>query len=74
MEIFFINTYTDSIGHFKEISSEITTLFAKKWKAKIEEWKKKIDCEYDWGCQICPYRENCYYVKEILIKREELGK
>lgn len=74
MEIFFINTYTDSIGHFKEISSEITARFAKKWKAKIEEWKKKIDCEYDWGCQICPYRENCYYVKELLIKREELGK
>jgi len=40
MEIFFINTYTDSIGHFKEISSEITAQFAKKWKAKIEEWKK----------------------------------
>ncbi len=73
MEIFFI-TYTDSIGHFKEISSEITAQFAKKWKAKIEEWKKKIDCEYDWGCQICPYRENCYYIKEVLIKREELGK
>ncbi len=74
MEIFFINTYEDSIGHFKEISSEITTQFAKKWKAKIEEWKKSIDCEYDWGCQICPYREDCYYVKEVLIKREELGK
>ncbi len=74
MEIFLINTYTDSIEHFKKISSEITAQFAKKWKAKIEEWKKKIDCEYDWGCQICPYRENCYYVKEVLIKREELGK
>lgn len=74
MEIFFINTYTDSIGHFREISSEITAQFTKKWKAKIEDWKKKIDCEYDWGCQICPYRENCYYVKEVLIKREELGK
>ncbi|TKJ27303.1 MAG: hypothetical protein CEE42_02670 [Promethearchaeota archaeon Loki_b31] len=74
MEIFFINTYTDSIGHFKEISSEITAQFAKKWKAKIEEWKKRVDCEYAWACQICPYRENCYYVKEVLIKREELGK
>ncbi|MHA1106384.1 MAG: hypothetical protein ACTSPN_11820 [Promethearchaeota archaeon] len=74
MEIFFINTYKDSIGHFKEISSEIQSQLAKKWKAKIEEWKKMIDCEYDWGCQICPFRDDCYYIKEILIKREELRK
>lgn len=72
IEIFFINSYPESIDRFKEIASEIFLKFKEKWKTKIEDWKKKVDCEYDWGCGICPYREECYKIKQALIKREDL--
>ena len=71
-EIIFINSYPESIKQFIDASAEIYARSKKKWKVKIEEWKKKIDCEYDWGCEICPYKEECFNVKEVLIKREEI--
>lgn len=72
MEILFINSYPDSIDEFRNVSSEIFRQIKQGWIDKIEEWKKKVDCEYDWGCEICPYRDECYNLKKVLIKREEL--
>ncbi|UCC18730.1 MAG: hypothetical protein JSV62_11565 [Promethearchaeota archaeon] len=74
IEIFFINSYPDVIDEIIEISSKITISQNKKWLKKIEEWKKKIDCEYDWGCEICPYREECYGIKQVLVEREKIEK
>ncbi|MFX1419194.1 MAG: hypothetical protein ACFE9N_09770 [Promethearchaeota archaeon] len=74
MEIFFINSYPTVIDEIIEISTKITTFQNKKWLKKIEEWKKRIDCEYDWGCEICPYREECYGIKQVLIEREKIEK
>ena len=45
-----------------------------RWKKKIDEWKKRIDCDYDWGCEICPYQEECYDIKKTLVEREKIGR
>ncbi|MFX1329044.1 MAG: hypothetical protein ACFE91_13035 [Promethearchaeota archaeon] len=74
MEIFFINSYPELIDEIIEISSKITIAQNKKWLKKIEEWKKRIDCEYDWGCEICPYQEECYGIKQVLLEREKIEK
>ena len=74
MEIFFVNTYQNVIDEFIKITSKINTHINEKWLKKIENWKKRIDCEYDWGCEICPYQEECYQIKQVLIEREKIEK
>ncbi len=74
MEIFFINSYPELIDESIKITSEITTSINEKWLKKIEDWKKRIDCDYDWGCEICPYQEECYDIKQVLVEREKIGK
>ena len=72
IEVVFINLYPNSIEQFIVLSSDIVSKFKEKWKKKIEEWRKRIDCEYDWGCDICPYQEECYELKQVLVSREKL--
>ena len=72
VEVIFINSYPDSIDRFIVLSLEILAEIREKWKKKIDEWRKRIDCEYDWGCEICPYQEECYEIKQILASREEI--
>ena len=74
MEIIFVNTYTSIIDEFIKITSQITTYINEKWLRKIDEWRKRIDCEYDWGCEICPYQVECYDIKQVLVERERIGK
>ncbi|MFX1389918.1 MAG: hypothetical protein ACFE9Z_07655 [Promethearchaeota archaeon] len=72
MEIFFVNYYSDVIDEFIRIISKVNTYINEKWLKKIDIWKKRIDCEYDWGCEICPYQEECYEIKQVLIEREKI--
>jgi len=72
IEVIFINSYQDSIEQFIVHSSDIQSKSKEKWKKKIEAWRKRIDCDYNWGCEICPYREECYNVKQVLVSREEI--
>ena len=74
MEIFFVNTYQNVIDEFIKITSKINKHINEKWLEKIENWKKRIDCEYDWGCEICPYQEECYEIKQVLVEREKIEK
>lgn len=74
IEVILISSYPDSIEKFITLSSEITDKFKEKWRKKIEEWKKRIDCDYDWGCEICPYQEECLDIKQVLVSREEIEK
>jgi len=74
MEIFFVNTYINVIDEFIKITSKMSTHINEKWLKKIENWKKRIDCEYDWGCEICPYQEECYEIKQVLVEREKIEK
>ncbi len=72
VEIIFINSYQDSIEQFIVHSADIHSELKEKWKKKIDEWRKRIDCDYDWGCEICPYREECFKIKQVLVSREEI--
>ena len=72
IEVIFINSYPSSIEQFIVLSSDILSKVKEKWKKKIDEWRKRIDCDYDWGCEICPYREECYNIKQVLVSREEI--
>lgn len=72
IEILFINSYPDSIIELIKMSSAIWEQIREKWKNKVEEWKKRIDCDYDWGCEICPYQDDCQEIKEVLVEREVL--
>jgi len=74
IEIFFVNTYQNVIDEFIKITSKINTHINKKWLKKIENWKKRIDCDYDWGCEICPYQKECYEIKQVLVEREKIEK
>ncbi|MFX1320990.1 MAG: hypothetical protein ACFFAQ_05015 [Promethearchaeota archaeon] len=73
MGVFFINSYPNLIDEFMSIVSEIIAHINDQWIQKIEEWRKRIDCEYDWGCEICPYQEECYEIKQVLIEREKIN-
>jgi CO dehydrogenase/acetyl-CoA synthase beta subunit len=72
IEIVLISSNSLLINEFINLSSPLYDEFKQKFKKKIEEWAKRIDCEYDWGCEICPYQEDCHLVKQTLIKRENL--
>lgn len=72
MEILFINSYADSIKKFIEITSEIRQERKKKWAQKVEEWKKRADCDYEWDCKECPYYETCDLVRDVLEERTKI--
>ncbi len=74
IEIIFVNSHTEIIDEFIRITTKIREQNIKRWAEKIEEWRKRIDCEYDWGCEICPYREACYDIKQVLVEREKIEK
>ncbi len=72
MEIVFINSDPDLIEEFTKITAEIREHLNEKWKDKINEWKNRIDCDYDWECEECPYIDTCEDVKEVLEERNKL--
>ena len=72
VEILIINSYPSSIDQLVALTSDITSKNRDKWRRKVNEWRKRIDCDYDWGCEICPYREECYNVKQVLVSREDI--
>jgi CO dehydrogenase/acetyl-CoA synthase beta subunit len=73
IEIIFIVSYPDVIDQFIKTTSEISSYLNSKWKSKINDWKNRVDCDYDWACDLCPYREECYNVKQVLNERERIG-
>ena len=74
IEIWFINSYSDSIKKFIELTSEIRQERKKKWAKRVEEWKKRADCEYEWDCKECPLYDTCDLVRDVLEERENIEK
>ena len=72
VEILIISNNELLIKEFINLSSPIQEEFRLKFRKRIEEWAKRVDCNYDWGCDICPYQEGCYVIKQTLRNREEL--
>ena len=72
IEIFFINSDREAIERFLAQTSNIALELKEKWKKKVDDWKKRVDCEYDWGCEICPYQIECQDIKKLLNTRNRL--
>ncbi|MFX0025556.1 MAG: hypothetical protein ACFE8M_04015 [Candidatus Hermodarchaeota archaeon] len=72
MEIIFINSNPELIESFIDITSSIRADLEQKWKKKVKEWKRRVDCDFDWDCNECPYYDICEDIKEVLEKREVL--
>jgi CO dehydrogenase/acetyl-CoA synthase beta subunit len=72
LEIFFISSYSDSVEAFIKLFSGIARRQNERWKRKIQEWKKRIDCEYEWTCQTCPYQLSCLEIKKIELLRKNM--
>ncbi|MFX0019606.1 MAG: hypothetical protein ACFFB1_00685 [Promethearchaeota archaeon] len=70
MEIIFINSNPKLIESFIGLTSSIRTDLEKKWRKKVKEWKRRVDCDFNWDCNECPYYDVCEDVKEVLEKRE----
>ena len=69
IEIILINSYPDIIENFLKVSSELTLKLKENWLKKLDDWKKRIDCDYEWGCEICPYQIECYEIKKVMVAR-----
>ena len=72
MEIVFVSSLPEEIDEFIELTSEIRKQIELRWQDKIEEWKKRTDCDYDWECEECPYTDTCEEVKEVLEERKKM--
>jgi len=72
VEIIFISKNKQNIQKFEPVISKIRDIYKKNWKKKIEEWKKKVDCNYDWVCDVCPYNKTCYNISDIYELRKNI--
>jgi CO dehydrogenase/acetyl-CoA synthase beta subunit len=72
MELIIINSKPELIKSFINLTSSIRTELDQKWKEKVNEWKRRIDCNFDWNCNECPYYEICEDIKDVLEQREVL--
>lgn len=70
MEIIFINSNPKLIESFIDMTASIRTDLEQKWRKKVKEWKRRVDCDFNWDCNECPYYDVCEDVKEVLEKRE----
>lgn len=72
IEIIFICSKTELIAEFKEITSELYNYISVRWKNKIDGWKKRVNCDYEWGCEDCPYIDTCDEIREVLDERKKM--
>lgn len=70
MEVLFITCSPDLIVELSQITLNIQEKIKSKWNEKILEWKKKVDCEYDWECGSCPYYDTCEEIKDVVDARK----
>ncbi|MFX1402298.1 MAG: hypothetical protein ACFE8V_13750 [Promethearchaeota archaeon] len=74
IEIILMNSEIDTIDSFIEMTTPIRDEINLKWKEKVKEWKRRIDCDFGWNCNDCPYYDVCEDIKEVLEEREVLDK
>ena len=60
------------IEEVNDVNGKIQEDLKFKWKEKINEWKKRVDCDYDWECAVCPYYDACVDIREVLEEREKI--
>ncbi len=73
MEILFINSYLDIIKKMISLTGKLRELEDTLWIKKVNDWKKRVDCEYEWGCEACPYIETCEELRKVLDYRSRIS-
>jgi CO dehydrogenase/acetyl-CoA synthase beta subunit len=74
IKVFMINSNGIVITKFLTNISSMKAEINQRWKKKIEDWKKRIDCDYQWACEICPYISACQNIQQILESRKKIEK
>jgi CO dehydrogenase/acetyl-CoA synthase beta subunit len=72
LKILIISTYPELIDKFLEDTVKIRAELNNRWKEKVDNWKKRIDCTYEWACEICPYFTSCKSLQDVLKQRKDL--
>ncbi|MHA1804050.1 MAG: hypothetical protein ACTSU4_05890 [Promethearchaeota archaeon] len=72
IEIILINSLPELIERIKTMGMKLDKLERLRWKEKINEWKKRLDCDYNWDCITCPYTETCEELRKIIRLRNEI--
>ncbi|MBD3194038.1 MAG: hypothetical protein GF317_03215 [Candidatus Lokiarchaeota archaeon] len=72
IKIFIINSDEELLKLFLKLISNLKSKINKHWIDKINDWKKRLDCDYSWTCEICPFLSACQNIQEILQKRKEI--
>ncbi len=72
LEIIMINSHSDLIDKWLEYTVELRENLNARWREKVDDWKKRIDCDYEWACKICPYFKSCQTLQHVLERRKNL--
>lgn len=72
MEILFIVSDPKLIEQFMNLTTEMRNHIDSIWREKVENWKQRIDCDYEWDCIECPYYEVCEDLKEVVAERDKI--
>lgn len=72
IEILMINSSPELIDKWSESTAEMRADLNARWRAKVDTWKKRIDCDYEWTCKICPYFISCKKLQKLLERRKNL--
>lgn len=72
IQILIINSYPDLIDKWLRYTEEMREELTARWRAKVDNWKKRIDCDYEWACKICPYFKSCQSLQKLLERRKDL--
>lgn len=71
-ELLMINSSPKLIEKWSKYTEEMRADLNSRWRAKVDAWKKRIDCDYEWACKICPYFSSCKSLQEVLERRRDL--
>jgi len=72
IKILMISSNSILIDRWLEYTEKMRNDLNKRWRAKVDTWKKRIDCDYEWTCKICPYFASCQSLQELLERRKNL--
>lgn len=73
IEVFIIADNENLIRDLKPYEEIAERVYLTGIKEKIESYKKKrIDCDFAWGCEICEYQNVCEGIKDLIKIRRDL--
>jgi CO dehydrogenase/acetyl-CoA synthase beta subunit len=72
VQVLMISSNPEMIRKWLDYTEEMREDLNARWRAKVDTWKKRIDCDFEWACKICPYFISCQKLQEVLESRKNL--